>query len=617
MNDDLYLLDIESKSARFITDDEAIEEFQSFSPDDSKIAYVKNHDIHVYDIASATETRITDNGGKDELWNGVADWVYEEELNVQRSFWWSPNSDTIAFLQFDTSPIEYFYLIDHLDVRPKLEKQKFAMTGGNNSIVKLGFTSSEGGPVTWVDTGPEKDYYIYDADWNTDGSALLYRWMNRAQQKLELRFADPETGESTSVVSESRDTWVNSRIVWIGGSSRTLVFLKDNSFLWASDRSGFFHIYHISADGNVLNQLTSGDWQVEDIQAVSEDGQTIYFTATEASPLERNLYRVNLDGTGFTRITTEDGNNAADTSPHGRYSVVTNSAIDRQRKMSVISTAGKELAVLVDNENPRAENYSFNYTKLIEIEAEDGETLYGMITLPPDFDENHKYPVIVYVYGGPAVQLVTNSWSIMALFLHQLNAARDYIIFTLDNRGSWGRGHEFESKIYLKLGDWELRDQIAGVKYLHSLPYVDPDRIGITGGSFGGFMTLIAMFRAPEYFKVGVAESPGVDNRHYDTIYTERYLSTPQKNPDGYKASDASQYAGGLQGKLLITHGMMDNNAHVQQTFQLIEALITAGKEFDIMLYPKERHGLSLPHHRRYNTNLVNNFFARHLKGEE
>lgn len=610
-DNDIYIYNSVTKESKFLTDDPEPEIFQVFSPDSTKIAYVKDDDIYVMTLADEVETRLTDNSNNEEIWNGVPDWVYEEELTVRRAFWWSPDSSKIAYLQFDTTPIDTFYIIDHMQVKPEPELQKFPLAGQANSIVKLGVVDMNA-KTTWVDTGEDTDVYIFEVKWTKSGKEFSYHWMNRDQNRLELRFANPETGASRAAIVDESDTWINA-----SGATLTpftnLRFLKDDSFVWGSERSGFRHIYYYDNKGSAPVQLTSGDWQVDDIVGISADGETVYFTGRKESPIEKHFYSVGIDGTGLTKIFLEKGTHNTNVSPDGKYFFAQHSSQASPPRTRLYSSDGKIIKVLKESDISRLKEFDFNYSTIATIEAEDGETLYTALTLPPGFDESKKYPVIVYTYGGPGVQLITDSWSYVTLMLHQIYAAEGYIVWTLDNRGSYGRGLAFESKLYRNMGDWEIRDQITGVKYLRTLPYVDPDRIGITGGSYGGYMTLLALFKAPEFFQVGVAESPGTDWHHYDTIYTERYMDRPQDNPEGYKSSAVAKYASNLKGKLYITHGIMDNNAHFQHAMQVIDALIMAQKDFKLMIYPQERHGIRNPMRRMHNMNSVAAFFREHL----
>lgn len=615
LNNDLYVYDFVTKKAKFITNDSLPEQFQVFSPDSKKVAFLREHDIYMVDLASGTETRLTDNGGNEELWNGVADWVYEEELAVRRAFWWAPTSDKIAYLQFNTTPIKYFTIVDHLNLWTDPEMQKFAMAGAENSIVKLGIVNLENKATVWADTGKDTDVYIYQCDWNHSGSEVSYRWMNRAQTRLELRFANSTTGASRTALVEERDTWVNARVTWLEGTEN-MVFLSDDSFIWSSDKSGYFHLYHHDKSGKLLKQLTDGPWQVENIYALSKDEKSVFFRATESSPLERNVYSVNLDGSNFKRLTVDPGDNASTVSPFGNFFISNNSSINTLPKVRLFNKEGEMLKLLGEGNMKGLDAYQFHHTKLVELKAEDdGTPLYGAITLPPDFDPNKKYPVIVYVYGGPAVQMIKNSWNLGIIFTHQNWASQGYIAFTLDNRGTWGRGHDFEKVIHKNMGDFELRDQVTGVKYLKSLPYVDGENIGITGGSYGGYMTLHALFRAPEHFKAGVSKYPATDWRHYDTANTERYMGKPQDNAAAYDKAATSTHSKGLKGHLYLIHGMMDNNVHVQQAFDQIEALLKAGKDFKLMLYPRERHGIGAPHRRGHMAATEKEFFKTHLQG--
>lgn len=612
-DNDIYIYCIESGEAKFLTEDPAQEIFQTFSPDNRKVAFAKNNDIYYIDIESGVEKRLTDNGGDVEVWNGVADWVYEEELSVQRAFWWSPDSDKIAYLQFDTKPIKYFQIIDHLQRRPVPEKQKFPLTGEANSIVKLGVVGIDDAQTLWINTGEDTDIYLPRVKWTHSGKEFSYQWMNRKQNRLELRFANPKTGESRTAVVEESDTWVNLSGDWLPPATN-LIFLSDDSFIWGSERTGFRHLYYYDSSGNLVKQLTDGEWMVENIYGPTPDEKSVIFKATEKSPMERNIYRVNLDGSGFKCIASEKGTHSAILSPTGEHFVRRYSSSTVPPQVALYSHEGELVRMIDEGKIPNLEKYDLTYPEYLTLESDDGDTLYAMMTKPPQFDPNKKYPAIVYVYGGPAIQLVTNDWGGFFYLRFQIIAARDYIIFTLDNRGSWGRGLAFESKVHRNLGDLELKDQIKGVEYLKSLPFVDGDKIGITGGSYGGYMTIMAMLRAPEHFKVGVAVSPGGDWHNYDTVYTERYMGTPQDNPEGYEKSSPLTYADGLEGHLYIAHGLMDNNVHVQDVIEVVEALMRAGKDFKLMLYPQERHGFSKPHHFMHFNRTMLDYFDRHLK---
>lgn len=612
-DNDIFIYEIETGEARFITNDPEPEIMQTFSPDSSKVAYIKNHDIYVYDLEGAEQKRLTDNGGEEEVWNGIADWVYEEELSVHRAFWWSPDSSKIAYLQFDTRPVSYFLIIDHLELHPTPEKQKFPLAGESNSLVRLGVLAVEDGKTVWVDTGKDTDIYLPRVKWTRSGQEVTYLWMNRLQDRLELRFADPDSGESRTAVVEESDSWVNISGTWPEPST-DLVFFEDGTYLWISERTGFRHIYHYGKEDNLLRQVTSGEWQVDGIDGISADEKTVYFTATEKSPIERHLYSVGLNGTGFQRITQEDGVHDCWLSPDSEHFVRRYSSARVPPQVSVFKVDGSLVDVIDDGKIPNLEKWRISYPEFLTLESEDGDTLHAMMIKPPEFDPDRRYPVIVYVYGGPGIQMVGNIWRGFFFYMQTIFASRDYIVFTLDNRGSWGRGLAFESKVHRNLGHYELKDQVAGVEYLKTLPYVDSENIGIIGGSYGGYMTLMALFRAPEHFKAGVAGSPGVNWKHYDTIYTEKYMGTPQDNPEGYENSSPAKYAAGLKGHLYLTHGLMDNNAHVQMTIELIDHLLRAGKDFKLMLYPGERHGIRTPYRMMHSNRTTLEFFDTHLK---
>lgn len=504
-------------------------------------------------------------------------------------------------------------MIDFLQLHPEPLKQRFPLAGGDNSIVKLAVIALDSRELTWIDTGEERDIYLPRVKWNSSGSKLAYIWMNRDQSRFELRFADPSTGRSRTAFAEERDTWVNfesstlfPRVNWI--------FLRNDSFLFASERSGFRHLYLFDSEGGLLRQLTDGSWEVVEIDGLSEDEQIVYFTASEKSPIESHLYSVRTDGTGFQRVTERKGVHDTRISPSGEYFLRTHSSGRIPPSTAVFGADGSEVYTLFESQRPDTDRWAVSYPEFLTIEADDGTPLHATIMKPPGFDPAKKYPVIVYVYGGPGVQTVVDSWNLQMLLVGNIIAARDYIVFALDNRGSLGRGHAFEAPLYRNLGSVEVEDQVAGVEFLRTLPYVEADNIGITGGSYGGYMTMLCLFKAPDHFKAGVAQFPGTRWEHYDTIYTERYMDKPQDNPEGYENGAASKYAANLKGHLYIQAGMMDNNAHVQQTFDVIEALLVAGKDFKLMLYPQAGHGANQPHYFFHSFTTMLDFFDEHMK---
>jgi dipeptidyl-peptidase-4 len=607
-SNDLYLYDIASGEARFVTSDAEAELFATFSPDMQKIAFVRDKDLHLVDLGSSQVRRLTDRGDNRLLFNGIADWVYEEELDLHRSFWWSEDSGKIAFLQFDTSPIKTFPIVDSL-VGPvaHLEQQQYPKSGEPNSIVRLGVIDVASGKTSWIDSGEETDVYLCRVGWVPGSGELWYLWLNRDQTRVELRFADPETGESRLVLADEDPAW-------IGWSVRRVTFVDDSSLIWASEQDGWQHLYLYSTDGTLRNQITSGEWDVTDIYGLDPDASSLVYSSTEVCPMERHLYRINLDGSSKQQLSQEEGTHNADMPDRGAFLIHTYSGVG-EPYMTLRRIDGTEVHTFQRGQPEEIEHFRISPTEYFTISAEDGATLYCSMVKPHDFDPNKKYPVLVYIYGGPGSQMVRKQGYVS--MSTQLLAQEGIITFRLDNRGTSGRGRDWNRIVHRQLGYWELKDHVDGVKYLKTLPYVDGDRIAIRGGSYGGYMVLYAMTRAPEHFQVGLAGAPVTDWALYDTIYTERFMDTPEQNPDGYRDSSPLNFAENLTGKLLLSHGFMDNNVHLQNTTKMIDALIKADKDFDLLLLPQERHGTRTPYRRKYSNRRAYEFLMRHLLGAQ
>jgi dipeptidyl-peptidase-4 len=607
IKDDLFLFEIATGKAHFITDNPDEEIFPLLSPDGSKVAFARKGDLYTVDVASGAEKRLTTRPGSNIL-NGVADWVYEEELGVRQSFWWAPDSRRIAFMQFDTSPIPPFPITDDL-VSPVsgLELQMYPKAGEPNSIVRLGVIDTQTGKAGWINTGVESDFYIPSAGWLPDGSKLWYTWLNRDQTRLELRFACPVSGNFRTVVVDEDPAWVGMRV-------DKLTWVDAGRFIWAAEWDGWQHLYLFDTEGKRLGQITKGEWEVDNVYGFGTDKKSVIFQATEVSPLERHIYRVDLDGGGFKKLTTEEGIHGADMAAAGPYFIKTFSGPSTPPRIEICNLDGKSLYLLDDGRIPSLDSYALAQPEYFTVTAEDGAVLQAMMIKPPDFDPAKKYSVLVLIYGGPESQAVTKGWQNRGMF-NQLLAQEGIILFRIDNRGTAARGRDWSRIVYRNLGYWEVRDHVEGVKYLKTLPYVDPARIGIYGGSYGGYMTLMAMLKAPEHFNVGVSAFPVTDWRLYDTIYTERYMDTPADNPEGYRVSAPLNFAENLKGKLLLYHGEMDNNVHMQNTILMIEELVKAGKQFELMIYPRERHGIRSGHRREHQYRMIYDFLIRELKG--
>jgi dipeptidyl-peptidase 4 len=605
----LYWYDIAAGTSRaLVTGDDAVTD-PKVSPDGHWVSFVREYDLWVVEVASGRQRQLTE-AGREEQRNAQLDWVYPEELGIRTAYWWAPDSSRLAFLQMDQRPVTRYPLTDFTSYTGETEWMRYPKAGDTNPIVRVGVVSVAGGQPTWMDTGGETDIYLPRVEWLRDSRRLAIQRLNRLQTGHELLLADAATGKSEVILTEEDPHWINLH--------DDLYFFADGErFLWSSERDGFRHLYLYDLGGRELGRLTRGEWEVTSVTAVDEAGGFVYFIATEKSPRERQLYRVPLAGTGPhtpARLTRQNGTYSVSMAPGAPHFLATYSNVNTPPRQDIFRADGAHALVLNENRVTELAEYALVEPEFLTLRADDGTALHTMIIRPPDFDPARKYPVIVFNYGGPHAQIVRDNWGGVNLLWHQMMAQRGFITFQLDNRGMAARGKAFETHIHRRLGQVELADQLTGVEYLKSLPYVDGERLGIWGWSYGGYMTLYAMFNSPEVFRAGFAGAPVTDWRQYDTIYTERYMMRPQDNPEGYKTSSPVHQAGRLRGHLLIAHGTSDDNVHFANTVQLSEELVRQGRYAEVHIYPGRGHGISDARARIHLFNRVTEFFEEHLK---
>jgi dipeptidyl-peptidase 4 len=601
----LAWLDLKSQTSRVLISGRGALSDVKISPDGKYVSFIREHNIWLVGVADGKERAFT-TGGIEETRKGELDWVYPEELDLLTAYWWAPDSNSIAYLQMDERPVSQFPMVDFQSTTGQADLQRYPVAGGKNPVVHVFVAPVNGGEAQAMDTGSDTNVYIARVNWLTDSHHVAIQRLNRDQNQLDLLLADVSTGKSSMLLSETDKYWINV--------SDNLHFLKDGKrFLCSSERSGFRHLYLYDLNGKVLAQLTHGDWEVSHLQGVDEAKGLVYFTATEKSPLERQLYRVSLDGNGFTRVTKEEGTHSPQLSPDNVFFVDTYSNVMTPPRQDLYRVDGARSAVINENKVPELAQYHLSPVQFVTVKSRDGVSLNAFVIKPPQFDPNKKHPVIVYTYGGPHAQVVLNAWERENFLWSQMMAQHGYIIFALDNRGSFGRGHAFEASIYHQLGVQELADQRDGVAWLQQQPWADSARIGIWGWSYGGYMTLQAMFEAADLFKVGFAGGPVTDWHYYDSIYTERYMGLPEKNPEGYKNCSPVMHATGLKGKLLIAHGTGDDNVHYSNTLDVINSLISDGKYVEVIAAPGRGHGASDPAARKIIFTRVMQFFLDNL----
>ncbi len=600
---DLFLFRIDVGGWTQLTATPERERDAKLSPDGKLVSFRRGHDLYVLDLSTRKETRLTTDGS-DTILNGELDWVYPEELDLGTAHWWSPDSKSIAYLQFDVSREPFYPQVDLARPRALLEPERYPRAGDPNADVRLGVAPASGGPTRWMDLGESRDSLRARFYWLPDSRGIMVGRLNRVQTELDVLIADARSGESRVILHEADKDWVN-----LHGDP---IFLKGGKeFLWESERDGFNHIYRYSIDGRQLGRLTQGDWEVSSVAGVDEAAGQAYFVSSEAGPLERQFYRVSLSGGARTQLSRGAGTHSISMSPACDYYLDSYSNLNTPPRRTLHTKDGAEWAVYAEADRKQLEEYDILPSEIVEVKAAGGTVLYARMIKPAGFDPSKKYPVVVNVYGGPHAQSVRNAWP-GGVSMDQVLAHRGYIVWALDNRGTSGRGHKFEAAVSRDLGNKEVEDQKDGVRHLLSLGFADPKRVGIQGWSYGGYMTIRSLLLAPDVFACGVAGAPVTDWHNYDTIYTERYMGLPSENAEGYKRSSNVLAAGKLKGKLLIAHNLEDDNVLFQNTVQMADALQRANKQFELMIYTNKSHGLTSG--RGHFNELTVSFFDRCLK---
>lgn len=588
LNGDLYYVELASGKPRKLTNTAEFETDAQISPKGRFVSFVREQNLYVIDLKNNKEQQLTFDG-KGDIKNAMAEFVAQEEMHRMTGYWWSPDDSKIAYTQFDESKVPLAVRNEIYADEIKLFNQRYPYAGATNVSIRLGVVALGQTSTTWLDTGAASDIYLPRVQWSNNPNLLTYQWQQRDQQKLELRAVDLASSQQRVLLTETSNTWVNLH--------DSLKFLADNDhFIWASERDGFNHLYLYSLKGGSPVQLTKGEWIVNEVEAIDNKNGLVYFTGRKDTPLESHLYTVPVKGGAITRLTSAGASHNVVVANDGSGFLDSWSGVTDLPKVALRDAKGEPVTVLEANElnaNHPLTPYAGELVKprFGTLKAEDGQTLHYRIFEPKQLKKGHKYPVVVGVYGGPGAQRVTNSWSGKDLYFQYL-VQQGYIVFQLDNRGSENRGKTFEDAIYKKLAVAEINDQKVGVDYLRSLPYVDAKHIGIYGHSYGGYMTIMAMFKAGDYFAAGVSGAPVTDWALYDSHYTERYLAHPAQNADGYRDSAVFPYVDGLKGKLLIYHGMADDNVLFTHSTKLFSLLQSKGKPFEMMTYPGSKHAM-------------------------
>ncbi len=611
LNGDLYYLPIGGDPTR-LTQSEAFETDVKVSPKGTYVSFIRERELYVVEIATGRETRLT-RGASDTIANGVAEFIAQEELDRDTGYWWAPDESAIAFTRTDESPVGILNRYElNADGSVTTRQQRYPAAGTDNVLIQLGVVRVSDGQTHWVDLGDDADIYLARVNWLTDSSGLIVQRLPRDQQSLDLLRVDADGGNPALLVREQTEVWIN-----LHHNLKTLQSTSD--FLWTSERSGFSHIYRVSADGNSVTPLTSGEWVVSEISHVDEERGWVYFTGFRDSTLEKHLYRVRLkpDPSSVEKISREAGWHEVEMGGSGEVFLDRFSAPRIPPQLSVRNAdTGELIDYVVENPLNRSHPY-FAYlgghapSEFGQLEAADGETpLDYQLILPPEMEPGRRYPAILAPYGGPHGHRVRRDWS---MDFNQVLARNGFVVLVVDNRGSYNRGVAFEAPIKNAMGGVEVDDQVAAGRFLQELPYVDPERIGFHGWSYGGYMALLMLFKAPELIKVGISGAPVTDWRLYDTGYTERYLGMPDAPGEVYDKSSVFRYVDGLQGKLLLIHGMADDNVFFDNSVKLMGLLQAKGAEFDLMTYPGQKHGFRTEPIRRHLYELMLGYFQEHL----
>lgn len=580
------------------------EELYSFSPDGKYVAFVRGHNLHVVDVATQTERALTKDGS-DRVFNGQADWVYGEEVFNRRgqAYWWSPDSQKLAFLRFDDDKVPTFTIVNSTGNRA-VENTPYPRSGEANPHVRLG-VATVGGEVYWIDLSsyPADSTLVLRAGFTPDGKQCYCYVTDRAQTWLDVCVAPAEGGKPTVLFRETTPAWVDE--------PGPLHFLKDGSFVFSSERTGWKHLYRYDAAGKLMNPVTSGTWEARTVHRLDEESGWLYFSGTRDNPLGLNLYRARLDGSSVERLTSRGGEHRASVSPKGNLFIDSWSDRDTPGQVRLYRTDGGLERTLDTNPVYVREEYRFGQQEYVQIRTPDGFDLEAILLKPADFDARKRYPVWLSIYAGPHAPVVHDSWG-RGRASDEVKLHEGFLVFHVDPRSASGKGASSTWTAYKQLGVQELKDLETAVRWLSEKPYVDPSRIGLSGHSYGGFMTAFALTHS-KLFAAGIAGAPVTDWRLYDSIYTERYMQTPKENPKGYEATSVIKAAANLHGKLLLVHGMIDDNVHTENTLQLVDALQRANKDFELMVYPRSRHGIIGLHH----TRLEYDFMRRALRPQK
>lgn len=582
-----YVYDLASKKTEELSSG-GKQMFAAFSPTGNKVAFVRDNNLFVKDLVAGKEIQVTTDGKINEIKNGWADWVYEEEFSKAPYFDWNADGSKLAYVRFDETRVkEYTFDTYHNNLYPDKVTFKYPKAGEDNSILSVHVFDIATGATVNVNTGQETDIYIPRIQWTTDKNTLSVQRMNRLQNKLELLYANASDGSTRTVLAEEAKTYIDI--------TDDLTFLPGNKgFIWSSEKDNYNHLYHYDNNGKLLKQITTGNWDVISFNGYDEKNNTLYYISTERGQINRDLYSIKLDGSAKKRLSTAEGTTSAEFSKGLKFYVSTWSDANTPPVYELHSADGKLVKVLEDNAALKAKmgEYKLSRKEFFTFKNTDGVELNGWMMKPQNFDPAKKYPVYMFAYNGPGSNECNNAWETFDFWWHSLLNQEGYMVVCVDGRGTLGRGREFKHCTYMQLGKLETLDQIDAAKYVGSLPYVDKSRIGFQGWSYGGYMASLLISKGADYFKAAIAVAPVTNWKFYDNIYTERFLRKPADNQSGYEDNSPVNFTKNIKGKFLLVHGSGDDNVHYQNSMELANALVKNNIPFEFMTYPNRNHGI-------------------------
>jgi len=582
-----YVYDMANKSLIPVSKN-GRQQLGTFSPDGSYVAFVRDNNLFIRELSKEAERQLTFDGVRNEVINGAPDWVYEEEFGFSQGFHWSPDGARIAFYRFDEREVAEFHMTMFGPLYPESYKFKYPKAGEQNSLVSIHVYELASGQISRMDTGEKSDQYIPRIKWTRDPQVVSILRLNRLQNQLDVLHANALTGKSELVYSETNKYYISE------ASDNTVTYLPDGeSFILNSEKDGYFHLYHYNFITGRMQPITSGNYDIASFLGFDEKQERLYYTSYEESPIQRQVYSIKLDGTKKQKLSTQAGSNRASFSTTFKYYILNHSTANTPPYITLHNQKGKLIRVLEDNEDLKetVKEYGYSKTEFLIVPTQSGQKLNAWMIKPADFDPAKEYPLFVYVYGGPESQNVSDSWGRRGAWFQML-VQQGYVVACVDNRGTNGRGEEFRKATYMRLGELETIDQVEAAQWFASQDYIDEERIGIFGWSYGGYMTGLCLTKGKGTFKMGIAVAPVTTWRYYDTVYTERFMRTPQENPHGYDNNSPINFADGLQGKFLLIHGTGDDNVHYQNSMDFVEALVQANKQFEMQFYPNKNHGI-------------------------